>query len=175
MRESRYEVLGGCLLRRVQSEPTLIYAYLCRGSRSLMQGFGGELRAAPCGPKTRPWHSGNAVSIAFSFALGEFLLSSARTPARETCRPDSCFAFRGSHVSSTENVLHRTVPQSIGPVLRTAHWSNCPSVARSRRHVSASSGSIRATSVPPPLYRMRRKISKPTLLAQAAITFPRCS
>jgi hypothetical protein len=56
----------------------------------------------------------DAVSIAFSFALGEFLLSSARTPARETCRPDSCFAFRGSHVSSTENVSpsHRT----------TVHW-----------------------------------------------------
>jgi hypothetical protein len=73
--------------------------------------------AAPCGPETRPLHSVNAVSIAFRSRSANSFLSSARTPARETCRPDSWLDFRGSHVASTENVSpsHRT----------TVHWPRC--------------------------------------------------
>src|SRR6266436_1485889 len=50
--------------------------------------------AAPRRPETRPWHSANAVSIAFRSRSANSFLSSARTPARGTGRRDSWFDSR---------------------------------------------------------------------------------
>ncbi len=70
--------------------------------------------AAPRGPETRPWHSANAASIAFLSRPANSFLSSARTPARETCCAERCFDFPGSQVSSTENASpsHRITARS---------------------------------------------------------------